>query len=82
VNYNQLPKIMWEKLLPEFQISCNATQLNQMQQRSQFHSKNPGQNFQQEENHRMHDLDHTTCMAHYLGLEALRTGTVETSSQH
>lgn len=81
VNYNQLPKIVWEKLLSEFQINCSMTQLNQMQQRSQFHSKNPGQNFQQEENYGMHDLDHTTCMVHYLELEALRTGAFKTNSR-
>lgn len=53
VNYRELPQALWQSLLPEWQISCNASQLAAMQQRSQRHAKS-GQSWQG-------DPDSQTC---------------------
>lgn len=39
INYRELPQALWQTLLPEWQISCNAAELVAMQQRSQRHAK-------------------------------------------
>lgn len=73
VNYKQLPQLVWEQLLIEFQIDVSSDQQEKMKKRSQYHSKNPNQGFQHEQANVARDLTDSDCMAHYLELEALRT---------
>lgn len=40
LNYQDLPVLIWNRLLLEWQIDVSEEQLQQIQQRSQFHAKN------------------------------------------
>ncbi len=40
LNYQDLPSLLWNRLLLEWQIDVSKEQLQQIQQRSQFHAKN------------------------------------------
>ena len=45
LNYQQLPKVVWELLMPALGIACDALGLQAVQKRGQFHAKHRGAQF-------------------------------------
>lgn len=45
VDYQQLPAVLWTRLLPDLGVSLNAPEIAELQARARRHSKHPGQDF-------------------------------------
>jgi hypothetical protein len=77
INYSELPAIIWEKLLSQLAIDCNAEELAQMKARSQFHSKHPQNSFEGDPTSQQAHPHLSITQERYQQLENLRLKTVE-----
>lgn len=77
INYSELPTIIWEKLLSQLEIDCNAEELAQMKARSQFHSKHPQKSFEGDPISQQAHPHLSITQERYQQLESLRLKAVE-----
>lgn len=72
LNYHELPTVMWESLLAQFNIQLTAEELAQVKLRSQYHSKHPQQNFRGDPTAGIQHAASEKTRELYLQLELLR----------
>lgn len=72
INYSDLPKLVWEKLLDQLSITCSTDELGQVKARSQFHSKNTDQSFHGDPPSQIEHIDIKKTLEFYQRLESLR----------
>ena len=84
VNYEQLPEILWTGLDRHFGIAFGSEDITLMQRQAGYHSKLPGQTFQndserkqREASGRLELLAEQWVMPHYRRLEEIRQGQSE-----
>nr|WP_315485451.1 hypothetical protein [uncultured Undibacterium sp.] len=72
INYQELPKAIWERLVSQLKIEFSASELEQMKARSERHSKHPHQSFQGEAKSEAKHVFFNKTHELYLQLENLR----------